>query len=40
MSFQLERMLRKASRHTAAGEPIPLDLAAELFALGVDVDKL
>lgn len=40
MSFELERTLRKAEAILASGNPLPLDLAARLMGLGVDVDAL
>lgn len=40
MSFQLERTIRKAQRIAAEGNPIPLDLASELMALGVNVNEI
>lgn len=40
MHFQLERTLRKARAIAGSGQPIPLDLAADLMAQGVDVDAI
>lgn len=40
MNPRLERLLEKADRIWSAGLSLPLDLGAELIALGVDVEKL
>lgn len=36
----LQHLLAKADRYLAADLPIPLDLAMQLAALGVDVEAL
>jgi hypothetical protein len=40
MNPHLEHLLEKADRIWSAGLVLPMNLAAELIALGVDVEKL
>lgn len=40
MDGRQERLIRKAEKHLAKGNSIPLDLAAALMAAGIDVGML
>jgi hypothetical protein len=40
MNGRQERLIRKAEKHLASGNPIPLDLAAQLMDAGIDVGLL
>lgn len=40
MEHYLDNLLRRATKHWQEGNPVPMDLAAEMLEAGLDVETL